>query len=175
MSSTANGRPEGLDIERAVEVAVEAALAAGAKEADAWCEDAVNRTVRVYAGAVESVLEAGSRGVGVRVFLDGKRGYAYGSDLSERGLRIATGFEIGIRGDELSATLLTPEGDLAPAELRGRVVWAGSREIGIEVIEQSPSYRTLLAAAAGRWALVEELEHASDCPCAQGARGQRQP
>ena len=31
-------------------------------------------------------------------------------DMSERGLRIATGFEIGIRGDELSATLLSPEG-----------------------------------------------------------------
>ena len=98
-------------------------------------------------------------------------------DLSERGLRIATGFEIGIRGDELSATLLSPEGHLAPAQVRGRVVWAGSRETGIEVFEQSAGYRTLLAAAAGRWALVEELEHASDCPCAQGelATGQRQP
>jgi len=98
-------------------------------------------------------------------------------DMSERGLRIATGFEIGIRGDELSATLLSPEGQLAPAVLRGRVVWAGSRETGIEVIEQSPGYRALLAAAAGRWALVEELEHASDCPCSQGvvATGHRQP
>src|SRR6267143_1955457 len=71
-----------------------------------------------------------------------------------------------IRGDELSATLLSPEGRLAPAQVRGRVVWAGSRETGIEVFEQSAGYRTLLAAAAGRWALVEELEHAT---------GQRQP
>src|SRR5438128_11342290 len=88
MSDPTKGRPNGsVDVERAAELAVEAALAAGAEEADAWCEDSLNRTVRVYAGAVESVLEAGSRGVGVRVFVDGKRGYAYGSDLSERGLR----------------------------------------------------------------------------------------
>ena len=30
-----------LDLERAARLAVEAALAAGAEEADAWCEDAV--------------------------------------------------------------------------------------------------------------------------------------
>jgi PmbA protein len=85
--SSSPGASNGIDVERAAEVAVEAALAAGAEQADAWCEDAVNRTVRVYGGAVESVLEAGSRGVGVRVFMAGKRGYAYGSDLSEPGLR----------------------------------------------------------------------------------------
>jgi PmbA protein len=77
----------GIDLERAAGIAVEAALAAGAEEADAWCEDAVNRTVRVYDAAVESVTEAGSRGAGVRVFTGGRTGYAYGSDLSEPGLR----------------------------------------------------------------------------------------
>ena len=46
-------------------------MAAGAEQADAWCEDAVNRTVRVYDGAVESLIEAGSKGVGVRVFRAG--------------------------------------------------------------------------------------------------------
>jgi PmbA protein len=85
--SSGDGRPNGIDVERAAEVAVEAALSAGAEQADAWCEDAVNRTVRVYGGAVESVLEAGSRGVGVRVFAGGRTGYAYGSDLTESGLR----------------------------------------------------------------------------------------
>ena len=77
----------GLDLERAAEVAVAAALAAGADQADAWCEDSVDRTVRVYGGAGESVLEAGSRGAGVRVFKGRRSGYAYGSDLSEQGLR----------------------------------------------------------------------------------------
>jgi hypothetical protein len=57
------------------------------------------------------------------------------------------------------------------------VVWAGSRETGIEVLEQSREYQWLVAAAAGRWALVQEVVHAPDCACAQGggATGQRQP
>jgi PmbA protein len=79
-------RADGLDLEGAARLAVEAALAAGAEEADAWCEDALNRTVRVYDGAVESVTEAGSKGAGVRVFREGRTGYAYGSDLGEHGL-----------------------------------------------------------------------------------------
>jgi PmbA protein len=73
-------------LEGAARLAVEAALSAGAEEADAWCEDATNRTVRVYDGAVESVTEAGSKGAGVRVFREGRSGYAYGSDLTEEGL-----------------------------------------------------------------------------------------
>jgi PmbA protein len=74
------------ELERAARLAVDAALDAGAVEADAWCEDALNRTVRVYDGAVESVTEAGSKGAGIRVFREGRAGYAYGSDLSEKGL-----------------------------------------------------------------------------------------
>src|SRR5215212_2136533 len=74
-------------LEEAAGQAVEAARSAGAEQADAWCEDAINRTVRVYAGDVESLVEAGSKGVGVRVFLGGRSGYAYGSDLSDQGLR----------------------------------------------------------------------------------------
>jgi PmbA protein len=74
-------------LEAAARLAVDAALADGATEADAWCEDSVERTVRVYEGAVESLTEAGAKGAGVRVFRDGRSGYAYGSDLSEHGLR----------------------------------------------------------------------------------------
>ena len=75
------------DLESAARLAVEAALAEGGDEADAWCQDSVERTVRVYDGAVESLTEAGSKGAGVRVFREGRTGYAYGSDLSEEGLR----------------------------------------------------------------------------------------
>jgi PmbA protein len=84
MSERAGGN--GSDLERAARIAVEAALRAGAHEADAWCEDALDRTVRVYDGAVESVTEAGSKGAGIRVFREGRAGYAYGSDLAEAGL-----------------------------------------------------------------------------------------
>ena len=98
-------------------------------------------------------------------------------DLSDRGLRLSTAFELGIRGDEVTATVLSPAGDLGPAQLRGRVVWAASRETGIEVLEQGPGFGALLTAAAGRWELVQEIEHARDCACAQRAEatGQRQP
>jgi hypothetical protein len=98
-------------------------------------------------------------------------------DLSERGLRIATALDTGLRGDNLFATLLAPDGRLPPAAIRGRVVWAGSRETGIALADPSPEYAALLAAAASRWALVEEIEHAGDCACAQrvAAIGQRQP
>ena len=75
------------DLEAAAKLAVDAALAEGGDEADAWCQDSVERTVRVYDGAVESITEAGSKGAGVRVFREGRTGYAYGSDLSEAGLR----------------------------------------------------------------------------------------
>src|SRR3954454_11067691 len=74
-------------LESAARLAVEAALSAGGDEADAWCQDSVERTVRVYEGAVESLTEAGAKGAGVRVFRGGRTGYAYGSDLSEQGLR----------------------------------------------------------------------------------------
>jgi PmbA protein len=77
---------DGLDLERLARVSVDAAIRAGADDADAWCEQSVSLTVRAYEGAVENLTEATSRGVGVRAFVDGRTGYAYGSDLSERGL-----------------------------------------------------------------------------------------
>ena len=36
---------------------------------------------------MESLSDAGGRGVGVRAFVDGRWGYAYSTDLSEAGLR----------------------------------------------------------------------------------------
>ena len=66
--------------------AVEAALSAGADEAEAWAESSVGRQIRVYEGAVESLKDAGSRGVGLRVFASRRGGYAYGTDLSDEGL-----------------------------------------------------------------------------------------
>jgi PmbA protein len=67
--------------------AVDAALDAGATDAEAWAEQATSRRIRVYAGEVESLSDAGGRGMGVRAFVDGRSGYAYGTDLSEAGVR----------------------------------------------------------------------------------------
>jgi PmbA protein len=71
--------------------AVEAATGAGATEAEAWVEEATSRRIHVYDGEVESLSDAGGRGVGVRAFVDGREGYAYGTDLSESGIADVAG------------------------------------------------------------------------------------
>jgi PmbA protein len=75
-----------MTLEDAAGHAVEIALDAGAGDAEAWAEETVSRHVRVYEGAVESLSDAGGRGLGLRAFEDGRSGYAYGTDLSEAGL-----------------------------------------------------------------------------------------
>ena len=67
--------------------AVDAATGAGASDAEAWVERSTERQIRVYRSAVESLTDATSAGVGVRAFLDGRVGYAFGTDTSEDGLR----------------------------------------------------------------------------------------
>jgi PmbA protein len=74
------------ELENAARRSVEAAVEAGASDADAWAEESTSRTVRVYDGSVESLSDAGGRGVGVRAFSDGRSGYAYGTDLSDAGV-----------------------------------------------------------------------------------------
>ena len=75
-----------MTLEDAARRAVGAALSAGATDADAWAEESASRRVRVYDGAVESLSDAGGRGVGVRAFDGARWGYAYGTDLSEDGI-----------------------------------------------------------------------------------------
>jgi PmbA protein len=65
---------------------VEATLAAGAGDAEAWVEETRTCEIRVYEGAVESLSDAGGRGIGLRAFAGGRWGYAYGTDLSEEGI-----------------------------------------------------------------------------------------
>ncbi|HEY1360041.1 MAG TPA: TldD/PmbA family protein [Thermoleophilaceae bacterium] len=75
-----------MNLESAAGRAVEVAMAAGAGDAEAWAEETVSRHVRVYEGGVESLSDAGGRGIGLRAFEDGRAGYAYGTDLSEEGV-----------------------------------------------------------------------------------------
>jgi len=72
--------------------AVEAALGAGAGDAEAYVEDSTGFEAQIFEGEVESLTEAGERGLGVRVWIEGRAGYAYGVDLGERGIEsIAAG------------------------------------------------------------------------------------
>ena len=83
----ADGRRDRLvSLEGAAAKAVDAALSAGASDADAWAEESTSRSIRVYGGEVESLSDAGGRGVGVRAFAGLRSGYAYGTDLSEEGV-----------------------------------------------------------------------------------------
>jgi PmbA protein len=75
------------DLEQAAARAVEAAVAAGASDAEAWAEHAVEREIRVYEGNVESLTDAAGNGIGIRSFDGGRWGYAYGTDLSDDGLK----------------------------------------------------------------------------------------
>jgi PmbA protein len=76
-----------VSLEQAAAAALEAAGAAGATDAEAWAEESQGLQIRVYQEAVESLTDAGGRGLGLRVFVDGRTGYAYGTDLSESGVR----------------------------------------------------------------------------------------
>jgi PmbA protein len=66
--------------------AVERALAAGAGDAEAYASEAENREVRVHGGEVESFTAATQRGLGLRVWIGGRAGYGFGTDLSHEGL-----------------------------------------------------------------------------------------
>src|ERR1700683_2138656 len=68
------------------ERAVELARKAGAAQADAWLEVGRESSVRVRDGEVEDLTQATSRGIGLRVVVDSRLGFATGSDLSEAGL-----------------------------------------------------------------------------------------
>ncbi len=66
--------------------AVEAALAAGAGEAEAYASREGGREVRAHGGEVESLTAAIQSGIGIRAWLGGRVGYAYGTDLSAAGV-----------------------------------------------------------------------------------------
>jgi PmbA protein len=71
--------------------AVEAALAAGAGAAEAYASRDSGREVRVHGGEVESLTAATQSGIGVRAWIGGRVGYAYGTDLSAPGVAAIAG------------------------------------------------------------------------------------
>ncbi len=66
--------------------AVERTLDAGAGDAEAYAAEEAGREIRVHGGEVESLTAATQRGIGVRAWIGGRVGYAYGTDLTERGV-----------------------------------------------------------------------------------------
>jgi PmbA protein len=76
-----------MELQEAAALSVDAALAAGAADAEAYAQQQATREVRVHGGEVESLTAATERGVGVRAWIGARVGYAYGSELSEDSLR----------------------------------------------------------------------------------------
>lgn len=66
--------------------AVERAVDGGAADAEAYASEAENREVRVHGGEVESLTAATRRGLGLRVWIGGRVGYGFGTDLSADGV-----------------------------------------------------------------------------------------
>jgi PmbA protein len=100
------------------EGAVEAALAAGADDAEAYASEAARREVRAHAGEVESLTAATQRGVGIRAWIGGRVGYGFGTDLSPAGIEeIAARAAAGARvADEDEFAAAPPGGEAAPLE-----------------------------------------------------------
>lgn len=77
--------------------AVEQALAAGASDAEAYASEDRGREVRAHGGEVESLTAATKRGLGIRAWVGTRAGYAYGTDLSDAGIRA-----LGARAAEMA-------------------------------------------------------------------------
>lgn len=74
------------ELSEAARSAVEAALAAGAGDAEAYAARDSGREVRVHGGEVESLTAATQSGIGVRAWIGHRVGYAYGTDFSAAGV-----------------------------------------------------------------------------------------
>ena len=97
-------------------------MGAGAGDAEAYVQDSVGREIRIFDGEVESLTEAGQRGLGLRCWIDGRAGYAYGTDLSPEGVSaIAAGAVEAARIADADEFAAPPSADTgaAPPEIPG--------------------------------------------------------
>jgi PmbA protein len=76
-----------LDLESLAADVVALAIKAGATDAEAVAREGDEFSVNVRMGAVETLKESGSRGLGLRVFLGKRSGSASTSDLTAEGIR----------------------------------------------------------------------------------------
>ena len=109
-----------MDLAQVAAKAAEMATAAGAGEAEAYCVEEAGRQVRVHAGAVESLTAATERGIGIRAWREGRVGYAYGTDLSDEGLReVATAAAGAAQVADADPFAAAPAPDGAAQEIPG--------------------------------------------------------
>jgi PmbA protein len=107
------------ELARFAEHAVEEALAAGAADAEAYAGEAAAREVRVHGGEVESLSAATRRGVGVRAWIGGRVGYAYGTDLGEPGIAATAARAAELAGVADEDEFAGPPSEVGAAAARG--------------------------------------------------------
>ncbi|MGE5856975.1 MAG: TldD/PmbA family protein [Solirubrobacterales bacterium] len=152
-----------VDLEETARWAIEAATAAGAGDAEAWAEGSRSREVRVHAGAVESLTEASGRGVGVRAWIGTRTGYAYGTDLSDQGLRDLAAAAVGAARvadeDENSAA---PDRSGEPSEIEGLRDESLARTETSEVIDLAKRIERVALDRDKRVSAVEEVVYVDE-------------
>lgn len=155
------------NLEEVAAGALDAALGAGANEAEAFVEDSTGIEIRVYDGEVESLAESAARGVGVRAWLDGRTGYAYGTDLTETGLE-----EIAADAVE-AARIADPDEFAGPPALDGAAVptiagihdpslaeWGTQRKVELaQAVERACRASDERVAAVEQTVYADEEEH----------------
>ncbi len=129
-----------MDLEVAAERALDAALAAGAAEAEAYVVEDAGREVRVHGGEVESLTAATERGAGVRAWNQGRVGYAYGTDLTEGGLE-----QVAARAAEASRTADADEFAAPPRPQRPAGAIEGLSDPGIATADAGDVAKIALA------------------------------
>jgi PmbA protein len=86
-SNAAHSNDAPLDLESLVTDVVALAMKAGASDAEAAAREGDEFSVNVRMGEVETLMESGSRGLGLRVFLGSRSGSSSTSDLTAEGIR----------------------------------------------------------------------------------------
>jgi PmbA protein len=140
--------------------AVEAAVAAGASDAEAYASRESGREIRVHGGEVESLTAATQTGIGIRAWIGQRVGYAYGTDLSEAGVRVLAG-----RAAENARTADEDEfagpPDPAPVEPLAGLYDPSAASAGAErVAELALTVERTALAADARVAAVEQAVYA---------------
>jgi PmbA protein len=121
--------------------AVEAAVAAGASDAEAFVSEAETREVRVHGGEVESLTAATQRGLGLRVWIGRRVGFAFGTDLSAAGVAATAALASEVAGVADEDEFAGPPGEAGGAQPveglsdPGRAEWssAGIAELALAV------------------------------------------
>jgi PmbA protein len=129
--------------------AVEQAVAAGAGDAEAYVSEAENREVRVHGAEVESLTAATQRGIGLRIWIGGRVGYGFGTDLSPPGV-------IGLASRAVEAARVADEDEFAAAPAAGGEPPAAAGLSDPSRSDWSPDRVAELALAVERTALAAD-------------------